>query len=66
MVIGPSANRIGNASFDLDGATYPLKANDGANNLHSDRERGWHKMPSMGEMAPWSTWYTPSYLPVFS
>ena len=43
VVIGPSANRIGNASFDLDGATYPLKANDGANNLHSDRERGWHK-----------------------
>ena len=31
VVIGPSANRIGNASFDLDGATYPLKANDGAN-----------------------------------
>lgn len=43
VVIGPSANRIGNASFDLDGATYPLKANDGANNLHSDREQGWHK-----------------------
>ena len=23
-------------------------------------------MPIIGEMAPWSTWYTPSYLPVFS
>lgn len=43
VAIGPSANRIGNASFDLDGTTYSLKANDGANNLHSDRERGWHK-----------------------
>lgn len=43
VVIGPSANRIGNASFVLDGTTYPLKANDGPNNLHSDREQGWHK-----------------------
>ncbi len=43
VVIGPSANRIGNASFTLDGATYSLAANDGANNLHSHREHGWHK-----------------------
>lgn len=43
VVIGPNANRIGNASFTLDGATYSLAANDGANNLHSHREHGWHK-----------------------
>lgn len=43
VVIGPSANRIGGASFLLDGVECPLAANDGVNNLHSDRERGWHK-----------------------
>lgn len=43
VVIGPSANRIGNASFVLDGVTYKVKANDGVNNLHSDKEHGWHK-----------------------
>ncbi len=42
-VIGPNANRIGKASFCLDGVTYSLAANDGANNLHSDRNLGWHK-----------------------
>lgn len=42
-VVGPSANRIENASFSLDGAVYSLDANDGANNLHSHREKGWHK-----------------------
>lgn len=43
VVIGPSANRIGGASFVLDGITYPLSVNDGVNNLHSHREQGWHK-----------------------
>ena len=42
-VIGPSANRIARASFCLDGATYELDQNDGVNNLHSHREKGWHK-----------------------
>lgn len=42
-VIGPSANRIGKASFKLDGATYRLDVNDGENNLHSHRENGYHK-----------------------
>lgn len=41
--IGPSANRIGGASFLLDGQRYQLKANDGENNLHSDRDLGYHK-----------------------
>ena len=42
-VIAPSANRIGGASFELNGETYPLKKNNGENNLHSDEELGAHK-----------------------
>ena len=34
-VVGRFANRIGGASFALDGETYPLEANNGPNNLHS-------------------------------
>lgn len=41
--IGPNANRIGNASFCLEGKTYCLAANDGINNLHSHKELGYHK-----------------------
>jgi len=42
--IGPSANRIGGASFEIDGVTYQLADNDGGNNLHSDAQLGYHKM----------------------
>lgn len=42
-VIGPSANRIGGAAFSLDGADYALDVNDGPNNLHSHKEKGYHK-----------------------
>jgi aldose 1-epimerase len=42
-VIGPSANRIAGAAFAIDGRTYKLDANDGANNLHSHKELGYHK-----------------------
>ena len=42
-VIAPSANRIGGASFELNGETYLLKKNNGENNLHSDEEIGAHK-----------------------
>ena len=42
-VIAPSANRIGGASFELNGETYFLKKNNGENNLHSDEELGAHK-----------------------
>ena len=42
-VIGPNANRIGGASFELEGMNYTLDANDGANNLHSHLELGYHK-----------------------
>lgn len=41
--IGPSANRIGNASFQIDGKTYNVDVNDGVNNLHSHIELGYHK-----------------------
>lgn len=43
VVIGPNANRVGGAAFTLDGVTYQLDENDGANNLHSHKEKGWHK-----------------------
>lgn len=42
-VIGPSANRIKGAAFTLDGVEYQLDANDGANNLHSHKQQGYHK-----------------------
>lgn len=42
-VIAPNANRIGGASFELNGETYSLKKNNGENNLHSDEELGSHK-----------------------
>lgn len=41
--IGPSANRIAGACFEIDGQTYHLDANDGENNLHSHIEEGYHK-----------------------
>ncbi|MBO5056618.1 MAG: galactose mutarotase [Lachnospiraceae bacterium] len=41
--VGPNANRIGGASFVLDGQRYNLDVNDGKNNLHSHMELGYHK-----------------------
>lgn len=43
VVIGPSANRIGGASFTVDGVTCQLDVNDNSNNLHSHKELGYHK-----------------------
>lgn len=40
--IGPSANRIGGAKFTLDGAEYQIPVNENENNLHSDKENGYH------------------------
>lgn len=42
-VVGPNANRIGGASFEIDGVKYQLDVNDGPNNLHSDFKKGYHK-----------------------
>jgi len=41
--VGPNANRIGGASFTLDGVSYQLDVNDGVNNLHSHMDKGYHK-----------------------
>lgn len=40
--VGRFANRIGGASFELNGRLYPLFANNGANHLHGGRQ-GFHK-----------------------
>ncbi len=42
-LIGPFANRIANASFDLNGKHYVLEANNGTNHLHGG-EKGFHKV----------------------
>ncbi len=41
-VIGRVCNRIRGASFELNGKTYELAANEGANNLHSGPD-GYHR-----------------------
>ncbi|MFZ2757245.1 MAG: aldose epimerase family protein [Atopobiaceae bacterium] len=42
--VGPWANRVAGAAIDIDGTTYHMVANEGANNNHSDAERGLHKL----------------------
>lgn len=41
--VGPSANRIGGASFVIDGVKYKIPVNEGENNLHSDNIQGYQK-----------------------
>ena len=41
--IGPSANRIGKASFRLNEREYTMPVNDNENNLHTDAALGLHK-----------------------
>lgn len=43
VVIGPSANRIAGAAFEIDGHICQLDSNDGGNNLHSHKAQGYHK-----------------------
>lgn len=43
VVIGPSANRIAGAAFEIEGNTYHVDVNDGGNNLHSHKDEGYHK-----------------------
>ena len=40
QLIGPVANRIGNAEFSIDGHNYQLQANEGTNSIHSG-DQGW-------------------------
>lgn len=42
--VGPNANRIKDAKFELNGKTYQLDVNDNANNLHSHKDKGLHKV----------------------
>ena len=49
VVIGPNANRTGGASFELNGKKYQLAVNDGENNLHSDMNDGYQKLPWKAE-----------------
>ncbi len=42
-LIGPVANRTGDARFVLDGQTVQLPVNDTVNNLHTDFDNGMHK-----------------------
>ena len=41
-VVGRVANRIAGARFRLDGAPYRLRANEGANTLHSGPGPAWN------------------------
>lgn len=43
VTIGPSANRIAGAAFELNNKSYQIAVNDGENNLHSDMNNGYHK-----------------------
>ncbi len=42
--IGRNANRIGGASFQIDGVEYRLADNENGNNLHTDYYHGFHKV----------------------
>lgn len=42
-IVGPSANRISGASFEIDGVTYSIDKNNGEHNLHSHFEKGYQK-----------------------
>jgi aldose 1-epimerase len=48
--VGRVCNRIGGASFDLDGNTYKLTANDGTNTLHGGGARSLDKVVWEGEI----------------
>lgn len=43
-VVGRNANRIGGASFVLNGVRYDLEKNDGENNLHSSNSRWFERV----------------------
>lgn len=42
--VGRVANRTANAKFSIDGKEYNLAVNDNANNLHTDFNKGFHKV----------------------
>lgn len=42
--VGRNVNRIEDAKFKIDGIEYYLVKNRGVNNIHSDKEKGFHKV----------------------
>ena len=42
--VGPNVNRISNARFEIDGIEYKVAKNRGNHNIHSDKEKGFHKV----------------------
>ncbi len=42
--VGPCANRTAGAAYEIDGVSYKMAVNDGPNNLHSDVNKGYHKL----------------------
>lgn len=42
--VGRNINRISEGEFEIDGITYQLQKNRGRHNIHSDKERGFHKV----------------------
>ena len=51
-LVGRYANRIGGSRFTLEGRTYPLPANDGANHLHGGPEGFDRSGPSKSRPIP--------------
>lgn len=49
--VGPNANRIGGAAFELEGVRYEIQKNDGENNCHSHRQQGYHKRMWQAEVS---------------
>lgn len=56
--VGPHANRIGGAEFELDGVTYALVKNDGPNNLHTDLQNGYQTRMWDSEIVPGGVTFT--------
>lgn len=42
--VGRNVNRIENAEFKIDGTVYHLVKNNNGNNIHSDKDKGFHKV----------------------
>ena len=57
-VLGRTANRIAHGRFALDGTTYQLSVNDGANTLHGGKQAFSKRFWTVAERAPDSVTFT--------